>query len=480
MVGARLKSILGHSRIIPWQARHFKRKVRRVGRKPKFLIVDRFLCGPGNHHFEYAFHFGDAARQAGFEVHVAGSRLMDARRWPKPWCTVHAVFPRGLYAAKDWGGLLPASPAKPAKDSFWKRIHDRWLRYRWLRDVKVFQDNLHKLLQEVRVEDGDHVFLPTVCWCDLLGLVEVLKARPETVRANWHLQFHFELPTGPGADVWQKCIQQNLDRWLSGLGRHRLFFYCTTRQMVEHYQALGVAVFSEIPYPVRTAPAVDRPANRPLVLCCAGHARRDKGRAILPELIDQLWSDVFQPGLAQLYLQGGRRKFRNLSAIWLRHPTAIRFLPHPLETSDYVRVIASADIGLLLYDQTTFRRRCSGVLVEMLAAGVPVVVPANTWLSEQLPVELDASDEPTRLKNRLNHMAALPQNGPTGTMSQAPRGRVGLVAASPEEFASAVKEIIAHYAHYRKTAVTFAQSWSRVHSPENALRVLLARSAAAH
>ena len=45
----------------------------------------------------------------------------------------------------------------------------------------------------------------------------------------------------------------------------------------------------------------------------------------------------------------------------------------------------NAQIGLLLYDRHAYRSRCSGVLVEFLCAGVPVIVPSGTWLTRVTP-----------------------------------------------------------------------------------------------
>jgi hypothetical protein len=38
----------------------------------------------------------------------------------------------------------------------------------------------------------------------------------------------------------------------------------------------------------------------------------------------------------------------------------------------------------LLYDADQYYARCSGVMVEMLKAGVPVIVPAACWMAEQI------------------------------------------------------------------------------------------------
>jgi hypothetical protein len=62
----------------------------------------------------------------------------------------------------------------------------------------------------------------------------------------------------------------------------------------------------------------------------------------------------------------------------------IVYAPFPLDLERYAELVRSTDIGLLLYDSTRYYARCSGVLLEMLSAGVPVIVPGGCWLSEQI------------------------------------------------------------------------------------------------
>jgi hypothetical protein len=57
---------------------------------------------------------------------------------------------------------------------------------------------------------------------------------------------------------------------------------------------------------------------------------------------------------------------------------------HPLPDGDYHELLRRSHVGLFLYDSQRYHSRCSGILVEMLSAGVPVIVPAGCWLSEQI------------------------------------------------------------------------------------------------
>jgi len=55
-----------------------------------------------------------------------------------------------------------------------------------------------------------------------------------------------------------------------------------------------------------------------------------------------------------------------------------------LSDEAYRDLILRTDIGLFLYDRHRYRYRCSAVLQEMLTAGKPVIVPAGSWLADQL------------------------------------------------------------------------------------------------
>jgi hypothetical protein len=67
---------------------------------------------------------------------------------------------------------------------------------------------------------------------------------------------------------------------------------------------------------------------------------------------------------------------------------------------DYVDLICNSDVGLFLYDGRQYYARCSGVLVEMLAAGVPVIVPAGSWLADQIaaPIQRHLNELEGRLR----------------------------------------------------------------------------------
>ena len=130
-------------------------------------------------------------------------------------------------------------------------------------------------------------------------------------------------------------------------------------------------------------------ANAPLRIACLGHSRREKGYGELPALLHELWRDWFGPGRAQLVLQTHRQRQRRafeamVPPLQPGGEAALEFAAFPLPLEAYAELLRSADLGLMLYNPTRYYARCSGVLLEMLCAGVPVLVPAGSWLAAQI------------------------------------------------------------------------------------------------
>ena len=114
-------------------------------------------------------------------------------------------------------------------------------------------------------------------------------------------------------------------------------------------------------------------------------------RPVVDCLVDSLSARQIQfwlqasPRTARRFI--GRKWTRNLH-IHDHVPAAsddpIVALHNPLGRHDYLKLIRQSDIGLFLYDSKRYHARCSGILVEMLAAGKPVLVPAGCWLADQI------------------------------------------------------------------------------------------------
>jgi hypothetical protein len=71
---------------------------------------------------------------------------------------------------------------------------------------------------------------------------------------------------------------------------------------------------------------------------------------------------------------------------------------------------------------------------------------------------------------QVDFLSALDQPG-----GRYPLGAVGLIAADHEQVGPLLSDLVAHWPHYRRTALDFARSWSRFHNANRIVAELTAR-----
>lgn len=383
----------------------------------KFVLIDHSMKDLGGHYYTYASCVLPAAERAGFQPVLAMHReFRDFAALPGSWQS-HAVFRRKSYSQRT----LDTGSATGAFSSWWSRTRRMWRARERTRVAESLAADCATLLSKVPLVEGDQVFFASASEVDLEGLALFLQSAPaEYRRIHWHLQFHLGIFSGRDPDYAAQRASREFMReiFLHALRRipeHHVHFYCTTRELTAQYQFLDVAPFQTLPYPVHplflmaSAPQTSSDAVR---IACLGHSRREKGYRELPIVVRKLWNDYLSKGRAQLVMQTRRRDLRraldstvtDLGAHSATPPVV--YAPFPLDLERYAELVRSSDIGLLLYDSTRYYARCSGVLLEMLSAGVPVIVPGGCWLSEQI------HDENQRhLRDIADNVAALKQIG---------------------------------------------------------------------
>lgn len=355
----------------------------------KFVLVDHSLASTSDRHYDSANQVLRAAAQRGFETVLACNRRFQQRDEIPAECQVFPLF-------------------RHKADNPLSALHESRVVRGQERRARRFARGCAKLFRRIGLNAEDQVFLPTVSESDLRGLARFLKSEPSTRGADWHLQFHLEIFAGrePEYAAQQErlkrvrvCFQQALKE----IPGHRLHFYTTSAPLADQYNRLGVALFDELTCPINAAfcrPS-QRPSNAaPLRVICAGAVREEKGSQHFNDLVRGLWDDQLSNGRMQLSVQSQRRRFGNKPRLKIALPEKLRGsdqqdsdsgqfdpivdVPHPLDPPAYVEFIRGADVGLMLYDSRRYSSRRSGVLGELLAAGVPVIVPAGCWLAEQI------------------------------------------------------------------------------------------------
>ena len=323
---------------------------------------------------------------------------------------------------------------KASAKSFAQRCH--LVRHNARRDryISSFARDCHRFFNNETLTDSDHVFFATVNEIELMGLAAFLSNHPRTLQVNWHLQFHFNLfdgrtPEYQSQNKVARAVQGCFDAALARIPYHQVHFYTTSDTLADQFNRLKVGRFEALAYPIRpelfqkpesfnkpevlekaagsgsTSPKTNR---EPLKITCPGEVRREK-KAIeyLQPLVDNIWDRHLAGGNVQLVLQRPKKKLSRLRKIakWAKFPVRekielqppqsktiaeaanedwVTYFEHPLSDADYLKLLNDADIGLLCYDSRAYFSRRAGVLGELLSCGKPVVVPAGSWLADQI------------------------------------------------------------------------------------------------
>ncbi|GFE84017.1 hypothetical protein GCM10011487_60170 [Steroidobacter agaridevorans] len=364
----------------------------------KFILVDHSMRDLGGHYYTYASCVLPAAERAGLQPVLAMHReFRDLAALPPSWQS-HAIFRNKSYSQR----YIETGAGNGAFGGWWSRTRNKWRARERQRIAASFAEDCATLWRKVALEEGDHVFFASASEIDLEGLTMFLEDAPaEYRRVHWHLQFHLGIFEGRDPDYAEQRPRREFMREIfrHALARapdHHIHLYCTTRELSAQYEYLDVAPFHTLPYPVHPLfllPTPPKSSNDSVRIACLGHSRREKGYRELPIVVRKLWNEYLSKGRAQLVMQTRRRDLMRAldSTVNDLGPHSatppIVYAPFPLDLERYAELVRSSDIGLLLYDSTRYYSRCSGVLLEMLSAGVPVIVPGGCWLSEQIHTE---------------------------------------------------------------------------------------------
>ncbi len=377
---------------------------------------------------------------------------------------VRAVFRETVYQGDSClAGLRRAARAKPLPgdqsdhpSAGWRQGGTRWLssakdlrvQRRRKRITRLFTAGCREFFRFQAPVSGDQVLVAASSELEVAGAVDFLAAHPAGLRAEWHFLFHFNLFDGwtPEYESQRAAMvrtRRTLMMAIRKLPAGSMRFHATTETLADQLNHLGVARFAPLPYPISSdfLPAEEsiptiaasrsvqqiesesnfeaEPKTEPVSLVCAGATRREKGQATcLQDLVDAISEPLLHAGKAKLLVQRpkqkrfGKRRLEltladraagsresNFAAI---NSNAIEYLAHPLPRAEYQRLLRSTDVGLFCYDARSYFSRCAGILVEMLACGKPVIVPAGTWLADQIqqPIDQHVSDFQRQHKSR--------------------------------------------------------------------------------
>lgn len=398
---------------------------------PRFFLIDAWLADAKGHNYQYALDVGAAAEERGYEPVLAVRRNLSSEiQFPASW-QVERPFQYGD-SPRHWLGLYGRNPHPCEVSGKW--LADPRIRWweRWLgipaeldrrRQIRRFASDCARLFAKMPPRGNDILFLPSLTEFDLLCATQFWRNEAWTRDFDWHLQFHFNFylgrdPEFAGQAHVLRDFQRQFRSAVDQIPEHRLHFYATSDAIARQYNSLGIAIFHPLPYPVRSLRDVDRrisdaegdhgvvaeTTDRALRVTLPGALRHEKGKKQIGQLIDSVWDEFLAPGKIQFVFQSTPKSLTQRLPSRLRGslqdgtlqirpmqaegpPSPLVTVPHPLDAKAYADLIRGSEIGLFVYDARRYFARVSGVLCEMLSAGVPVIVPVGCWLADQIAEE---------------------------------------------------------------------------------------------
>ncbi len=122
--------------------------------------------------------------------------------------------------------------------------------------------------------------------------------------------------------------------------------------------------------------------NRPMVICHLGNARVEKG---FHHVVRAMGAAHELPFQAHFRVQTSNPDAHCAPIVASLNPLATDghvWYPVALVPSQYFKVLATSDVTVLPYDPVIYTARTSGLALDSMLAGTPVIVPNHTWMAD--------------------------------------------------------------------------------------------------
>ncbi|MBI4902062.1 MAG: glycosyltransferase [Acidobacteria bacterium] len=237
------------------------------------------------------------------------------------------------------------------------------------------------------------MFLPTASQVEMLGLAAVLYNMPDSRHPSYHLVFRRNIYIGRERDYRTQDLAlhdcrrtfHKAEEMITDL--RQFHYYTDTDELSAQYNRLLPGRFRtlSIPHTWRSSPARRVSKFR---LVYAGDGRKEKGYQHLHHLAQELYRERIDLQLEFVIQTNYNTPDGEPECIVAQSQLStitpgITLLREPLASAEYRKLVQSADAVLLLYDRDNYYARSSGILVEALSLGIPVVAPTGTWLTRQ-------------------------------------------------------------------------------------------------
>ena len=350
----------------------------------RLYIVEQSGIEAGGHYQAYTGCVVDGARQLGLEPVVLANKRLRPPPYPPPRAG----------EGREGGGALPPEVI-PCFTYTWGEAEQHG-KLGWEEGNIAYE--MFEAFRRVPPDPEDHVFLHTTGYRELRALLDCLTGRLPGEPLPY---FHLLLRRDPDLLIenYRDYAEYFARIAASAYLRRKILLHTDTDLLSQAFAAVCRAPFATAPIPfeqslLRAALAArgTRREGDKLTIVYLGDAREEKGYQHLPQALSYLWRDYVEPGRVRFVLQSNFNTPGGEPGILSASQNLAGFLhtilkSEPLQPAEYYEMLAGADIVLIPYSAQRYRYRSSGVLVEAMGAGKPVVTSAGSWMATQVGPE---------------------------------------------------------------------------------------------
>ncbi|MCR9135648.1 MAG: hypothetical protein NXI27_06630 [Alphaproteobacteria bacterium] len=246
---------------------------------------------------------------------------------------------------------------------------------------------------KLECSSDDILFVPNATPAETEGLIALCRTGHSAANANWAFLYRRPLFSGfSGAHNEQldaaRVHRLEFARVRAFAPKAKVNFYTDTDELTEQYNLLGVFRFATLPVPVVPQPCGPTNRDSTLTIGYLGDARDEKGFQYLPEVVrdfagrNQCSRSVRFCLQANFNVAEGEPGSRYARSLLEQYGADVVDLPEgPFDSIEYGRLLNSMDIVLIPYSAESYRARSSGVLMEAVSVGTPVLVPTCSWMA---------------------------------------------------------------------------------------------------
>ena len=339
--------------------------------EPRLLIVEEALRDYVGHWYEYVRAVAELARGEGTAVTIAG----------------HAEASEAL---REELGVVPTFEKTP-----WDGVYRR--RGRLLGKLGLIRHNalVFRRMRAFLKAHGrfDLTFVPTLfghhVWAwRLLYLLYPGRIGRLVLLVRNNVGSYLPGSAEPRFNASARLFGGGLRGFTADVLAGRVTLATDSARLAEEYRRLTGAAPVVFPSPRIAAPRKRRRRGKdaPLLFACLGPARLEKGIDVLQQAIALYLEQPANPP-ARFAIQWPTPLTDAAGAPYPPDPALaasgrVDFLTEPLDSAGYEALLAATECMVLPYRRDAYFARISGVAVEAVTAGIPLVATADTWTGE--------------------------------------------------------------------------------------------------